>query len=455
MGRVGQIAGLLLLATGAGLAAWGAPYYMLDWGGTFVMAGIALASAGLSCALLGTVLVKLAALRADISALRAFSALAGLNHDNPIAASPLSLEHPPIVPTAASPSSVEANQPAGGLSAGGLAGSMAGVAVAGAAVGGLAVAAKSILTSVDINDPVPADADIGASVDADVGASVEAGVEPDLGSVAPMADDIDHPPHKVAALTANDRASLDDLLAKLSLPVSTDDRDDAPGQSGANAVDETPAATPASNTDDLYAAIDDAARSLQAEATALDHDQSIAEVQVTMEQRIDDEFADLRAELATKPSRLRNTEGELAPDISPALDEEAFRDRDMPMEQQSGAVNDSRSEEEETADHNVDGAAAPNQSAEWAADDEVGMDEAERDEVASGVPEVDAPAEQDMTAPSPASSAEGVVAAYNVGDASYAMFADGRIRVSAPEGQFMLGSMEELKRFMAARRNDG
>jgi hypothetical protein len=53
----------------------------------------------------------------------------------------------------------------------------------------------------------------------------------------------------------------------------------------------------------------------------------------------------------------------------------------------------------------------------------------------------------------PTASDDGVVAAYNVGDSAYAMLADGRIRVTTPEGQYLFQSMEELKAFMAARRS--
>jgi hypothetical protein len=49
-------------------------------------------------------------------------------------------------------------------------------------------------------------------------------------------------------------------------------------------------------------------------------------------------------------------------------------------------------------------------------------------------------------------SDEGVVAAYTVGDSAYAMLADGRIRVTTPEGQHLFDSMDELKLFMARRR---
>ncbi len=53
---------------------------------------------------------------------------------------------------------------------------------------------------------------------------------------------------------------------------------------------------------------------------------------------------------------------------------------------------------------------------------------------------------------SPPVSEEGVIAAYTVGDVSYTMFADGRIRSDSPEGERMFASMDELKEHMARRR---
>jgi hypothetical protein len=48
---------------------------MLDWGGTLVIAGLVIASAGLICLLLGVALQRLSALRSDILMLRAAEAV--------------------------------------------------------------------------------------------------------------------------------------------------------------------------------------------------------------------------------------------------------------------------------------------------------------------------------------------------------------------------------------------
>jgi hypothetical protein len=447
LGRLGQVAGLLLLVAGAGLAAWGAPYYMLDWGGTFVMTGVALASAGLSCALLGTVLVRLGALRTDIATLRAAAAVA-MDARQASPGEPRAVVSPEPAGT----------QPAGGIEAGSPVGGIgtAGVAVASVAAGGLAVAAKSILTSVTAEKPGAPDSDDNSPAELPPPAPFEA-------------DDLQL---RSAELSAGDRASLDDLLAKLALPMSDDDT----GKSDAAAPSVDPADAPSvaprqADADDLYARIDDAAKSLQAEAAAPVADPADTKADISMEQRIADEFADLRAELSTMPI-------DSLPDNAAPPDHEAALHNDRPEDHSETGV------EEPGADVTVPGDAGGAerdddipQAADWQAEaaEPAEQDAARDDDDSAGETDLDddapvmpaPPAESEPTeaasaplaesespeaASAPPASSEGVVAAYNVGDTSYAMFVDGRIRVSTPDGQFMLESMDELKSFMAARR---
>lgn len=440
MGRLGQFAGLLLLAGGGGLAAWGAPYYMLDWGSTFVMAGIALASAGLSCILLGTVLIKLAALRTDIAGLRAASAVAMLVQESADDDPAVLAERPASAQSAANPPAIEPARAAGGLTAGGI----AGVAVAGAAAGGLAMAAKSILTSVSADEP-------DARTSADNGAA-------DMHPATGEADSDPHP--KPSELTADDRASLDDLLAKLSLPISADEQ----GTDGISAQD-MPAdmADPhiAGSTwldaDDLYARIDDAARSLQAKAAAPDDSQESTTAEPTMEQRIDDEFADLRAELSAEAGTMRaDSNGEFSA-ASSVLYPKPLDEAKQRLEAEEDADKSELTRQHDGEQENIHdvtsgigkaGAADP----EPAVVEDVSLEGARPVDDAPSLAEPPAAGEPAPAEQLPSSSTEGVVAAYNVGDTSYAMFVDGRIRVSTPEGQFMLESMDQLKSFMAARR---
>lgn len=417
MGRLGQIAGLLLLAAGTGLAAWGAPYYMLDWGGTFVMAGIALASAGLSCFMLGTILVKLAVLRADLAALQANAAV-NVHHAAPAVASPAMAPEPPPI---AAPSPADAIGPGAETPTPGMPGGIAGIAVAGAAVGGLAVAAKSILTSVHAETPVTPEPSEAAAVES----------EPDIAA-------------KPAELTADDRASLDELLAKLALPMSADE--DGPADIGEELARELASEQPAAGpkADHLYARIDEAAKALQAEAaTPAGHD-PVEASDVSMEQRIDDEFADLRAQLAAAlPKPL--TEGH-EPEAAPAVTVDGADEADAEVM----AAPRQNYDDVTVAEQPEDAAAEPaDESGEAAPQERHAASETEMNQETDVQPDHPAPAA------APSASDEGVVAAYNVGDTSYAMYVDGRIRVSTPEGQFILGSMEELKRLMAARRGEG
>jgi hypothetical protein len=413
LGRLGQIAGLLLLVFGGTLAAWGAPYYMLDWGSTFVMAGIALASGGLSCLLLGTILIRLGTLRDDIATLRASAAVTAHEDANRAA-------EPQAVAETLTADSSSSDGPKAGF-----AGGIAGVAAAGAAAGGLAVAAKSILTSVNTPEP-----EAGAG-DAAMASLEDIEVDPDRAGPTP------------AALTDDDRASLDDLLAKLSLPVPADDPDDA--QADAGIAGEAPAAPGPSDAEDLYARIDEATSTLQAEALDAGDDAkptAAPSAREEMNKRIEDEFAGLRAELAAERDAEAAAQSQGVADDPEDTDAEA-----------SGVTDDAINVGDEPVSDTMD-------------DDEISAEAAatSSDEPDDGTPEAgaSAPDSMDSAEPesseaipaerSPAASSEGVVAAYNVGDTSYAMFADGRIRVSAPEGQFMLGSMDELKSFMAARR---
>lgn len=170
MGRFAQILGVAMLMGGAGLGALGGPYYMLDWGGTLVIAGAVIGSAGVLLTVLGTLIRQVAWLRADIQGLAHFTAGGAFPHADkdeeaqqidlppgsftpaeaeertppPAAeASPKPASAPPPAPQR--PTEPPANlPPAAGLQVP----PAAGVAAAGAAGGGLAVVARSILSSV-------------------------------------------------------------------------------------------------------------------------------------------------------------------------------------------------------------------------------------------------------------------------------------------------------------------
>ncbi|AMJ59046.1 hypothetical protein [Bosea sp. PAMC 26642] len=53
----------------------------------------------------------------------------------------------------------------------------------------------------------------------------------------------------------------------------------------------------------------------------------------------------------------------------------------------------------------------------------------------------------------PAASDEGVIGAYQVGEAHFTLFADGSIRASTPDGDYDFGSMDELKTYLASEKS--
>lgn len=72
-------------------------------------------------------------------------------------------------------------------------------------------------------------------------------------------------------------------------------------------------------------------------------------------------------------------------------------------------------------------------------DDIAAHSEPEPDEVADVAP--------------PAASNEGIVGAYQVGDANFTIYADGSIKARTPDGDYNFGSMDELKTYLASEKS--
>ena len=72
------------------------------------------------------------------------------------------------------------------------------------------------------------------------------------------------------------------------------------------------------------------------------------------------------------------------------------------------------------------------------------------DRLDAGIGEEEPPA-----APStpPASSEEGVIGAYQVGDAHFTIYADGSIQARTPDGDYSFDSMDELKTYLASEKS--
>ena len=53
----------------------------------------------------------------------------------------------------------------------------------------------------------------------------------------------------------------------------------------------------------------------------------------------------------------------------------------------------------------------------------------------------------------PAASDEGIVGAYQVGEAHFTIYADGSIKARTPEGDYSFASMDELKVYLASEKS--
>jgi hypothetical protein len=73
------------------------------------------------------------------------------------------------------------------------------------------------------------------------------------------------------------------------------------------------------------------------------------------------------------------------------------------------------------------------------------------------LPESEPEAEAQVAAPvadaPPAASEEGVIGAYQVGEAHFTLFADGSIKARTPDGDYQFGSMDELKVYLASEKS--
>jgi hypothetical protein len=76
---------------------------------------------------------------------------------------------------------------------------------------------------------------------------------------------------------------------------------------------------------------------------------------------------------------------------------------------------------------------------------------------AKDMPEDEAAADEEPEGPAkqsgPASSEEGVVGAYQVGDTHFTMYADGSISARTPDGEYSFASMDELKVYLASEKS--
>lgn len=528
MGRAVQVAGVITLFAGIGLVIYGGPYYMLDWGAVFVISGALMCFSGLILLLLGAVLLRLGSLKADILSLRTLVAEQGNSRFN-LTADDLALAAQGPHDAAASRQSIEApalsapahERPVPDMRPGALA------AAAGGA--GLAVAAQSIFSAIspEARAAQPAEQEPDHEDKADAEADARAmGERPEPWFDAPAlpeedgaldrdGDEVLH--HEVspavaepvivesgdspgsaedepdgAALSITDRSALDDLIARLDL---------APSMSDTPADGEKAPALDAPLRRDLFARIDEAARTLKGHPEAAAQEEpwdepgasdevapleeaapALAEPEALQGQRPGSAFDDLRASFdgsggarpVIVPDQVQERDGE-AHDLQPAPPSRSDWPQDAPEPDAAEPVwvamtSPSAAHDASAAMDADDAVAAGAEISSWSGEDDGwrgshgGHEHAEDRHAVPAAPERDDSSDphrgdvEDEQPPesgaisAPMASDEGVVAAYTVGDSAYAMLSDGRIRVTTPEGQHLFQSMEDLRAFMAARR---
>ncbi len=80
------------------------------------------------------------------------------------------------------------------------------------------------------------------------------------------------------------------------------------------------------------------------------------------------------------------------------------------------------------------------------------LDEAEAAPAEPAAPEPTQPAEPEPAELLPAASDEGIVGAYQVGEAHFTIYADGSIQARTPDGDYSFASMDELKIYLASEK---
>ncbi|MBN9450774.1 MAG: hypothetical protein J0I42_02380 [Bosea sp.] len=192
-----------------------------------------------------------------------------------------------------------------------------------------------------------------------------------------------------------------------------------------------------------------------------------------------DEFSALRASLAGHLNEPEPGAGRIEPSFSPEPDPfaaaESWMDRASPRrepwldtppaEEQAAAEAEPLVWPPRTEAHAFDAPGEPvNDAAEAAAMAGAAEPPHQGERPDAGSPEAEPVAVQAEPAEPPAEDApavpearaasdEGIVGAYQVGDAHFTIFADGSIRARTPDGEYSFASMDELKVYLASEKS--
>lgn len=196
-----------------------------------------------------------------------------------------------------------------------------------------------------------------------------------------------------------------------------------------------------------------------------------------------DEFAALRESLTSQLGSLHRPAGRIEPSLAPEEDPFAEAEAwispsnerrepsfDAPRSAiESGAEpplpvwpprtepQDSSAVASKVPEPSHEAAASGQDRVDFASDRATPLDDAEPDEPEQpesdeGQTEDAAPAPK-PAAQEPASSDEGIVGAYQVGETHFTIYADGSIRARTPDGEYSFASMDELKVYLASEKS--
>jgi hypothetical protein len=455
--------GLGFLGGGAAAIIDGMPYLVLERGFTQVIIGTVVAVAGVIMLALAQVLAKLRALENRLSGATMALSLAG--------AAGIAPREPslPVPPLAAEPVA-----PAGATAAAAVAGALAGAGLAGA---GAATAAPPVVpesndkadepdlfgahlaTVLDREAEAPSETERAAAGPA----LAEAAAEPDEAETG-LADADDPPVLEALSLVDQEPASPAEPAdhGEGALPSAADDLPSVLVETQDAAADHLPEATPPeagteAATAPLAADIDDPLTPAPPLATAEDDEfgrlrESLAGLGLgpvggRIEPRFDtvgpsagpDDLAAAASWMDSALSR-RPAEPEApgAIEVVPPplrLEPTLSADRSWPML--------------DSDDRTVP--AWPPQTREVPVAEPVVGAVAVWPEPAQHEPEIEPPAAAAEEAP--AASDEGIVGAYQVGEAHFTIYADGSIKARTPEGDYSFASMDELKIYLASEKS--
>lgn len=480
------VLGLALLAGGAYAIVDGWPYLVLERGFTEVILGALAAIAGLILLALAAVLAEVRRLKGLVSGAMAAIALSEPRADEPRLA-------PAEAPLRAEPVLDKASTPAAGHI--GIATTLAAGAGAAAAVGALTGLAKAEEPAGETASDKTEEADKTDDAVSDDERSSHAGTvaaEPQQ-PPAPVPGDIDDwllptvaPALDVAPseVKAEERNESDEAEGKLETV------EDEQGPSALSDIDEpTPSELEDKESEDakpLTVQLDeleavqakdqsDAAEQETAEQEGTGHDATSASDEdrvwwpridhpsTEAAASIDDEFTALRDQLSgvvnapevETPRRDRDVLGSAESWTAPRAWPPVTQPRDP------GALSDAEAEV-------ADKPPLEDTEAEAAAGSEPAVVESGQQEeparvADSATPEVPAAEAVDTGAEArpdkepvdeePAASEEGVIGAYQVGEAQFTMFADGSIHARTPDGDYTFASMDELKAYLASEKD--